>query len=134
MRCATTSRARPTRTWPRSSAATRRRSTTRSNGSSARSSPTRRDGKSRCNGRYAGRRAGVAQLVEHLICNQAAVGSSPTSGFWRVPTTCDQAGDDPGDLLELPRGQRLVRLQSLGLLLLGRYQHRSYSEIVVTRV
>ena len=36
-RCASTSRARRTRRWPRSSAATRRRSTTRSSGSSARS-------------------------------------------------------------------------------------------------
>ena len=36
-RCASTSRAPPTRRWPRSSAATRRRSTTRSSGSSARS-------------------------------------------------------------------------------------------------
>src|SRR2546430_11080430 len=80
MRCASTSRARPTRTWPRSLAATRRRSTTRSSASSARSSRTGKAAKSFCSGRYAGRRAGVAQLVEHLICNQAAVGSSPTSG------------------------------------------------------
>ena len=25
--------------------------------------------------------AGIAQLVEHLICNQAVVGSNPTAGF-----------------------------------------------------
>ena len=43
---ASTSRARPTRTWPTSSAATRRRSTTPSSASSARSSRTRRAAKS----------------------------------------------------------------------------------------
>jgi len=26
--------------------------------------------------------AGIAQLVEHLICNQAVVGSNPTAGFF----------------------------------------------------
>jgi hypothetical protein len=29
---------------------------------------------------FAGIRAGLAQLVEHLICNQGVVGSSPITG------------------------------------------------------
>src|ERR1043166_2476773 len=28
--------------------------------------------------------AGIAQLVEQLICNQQVVGSNPTAGFWRI--------------------------------------------------
>ena len=28
--------------------------------------------------------AGIAQLVEHLICNQAVVGSSPTAGLLSI--------------------------------------------------
>src|SRR4051794_29512279 len=106
------SRARPTRAWPNSSAATPRRSTTRCSGSSGRSSLTRKAAKSCSNGRYAGRCAGVAQLVEHLICNQVAVGSSPTSGFFLsgLPARCRfdelrrrhfRVGvlEDPGDLV-----------------------------------
>ena len=29
---------------------------------------------------YGGLRAGLAQLVEHLICNQGAAGSNPAAG------------------------------------------------------
>ena len=57
-----------TRRWPRSSAATARRSTTRSSGSSARSWPTRR--RARCSSRASTipALAGVAQLVEQRSC------------------------------------------------------------------
>ena len=30
----------------------------------------------------ASKKAGLAQLVEHLICNQGVVGSTPTAGIW----------------------------------------------------
>jgi RNA polymerase sporulation-specific sigma factor len=51
--CASISRARRTKTWPRSSVATRRRSTTRCSGSSARSSRTREAAKFFSESRYA---------------------------------------------------------------------------------
>ena len=94
-RSVSTSRAARTSRWPRSSGATRRRSTTRSSGSSARSSTTSASGRCCCRSsllescprgftagphRYHRKHAGVAQLAEHRFCKPGVAGSSPASG------------------------------------------------------
>lgn len=46
--------------------------------------------------------AGLAQLVEHSICNRAVVGSSPTAGSPPCDSSAD-AATDLGDPAEIKR-------------------------------
>src|SRR2546423_1085765 len=50
-------------------------------------------------------RAGVAQLAEHLTCNEDAVGSSPTSGLFVSDRRCLETGAPGWQLRTCPTSE-----------------------------